>query len=588
MSGACPAGLCVPTSTTIAALRAAPDGEFVPALTVEAVFVTYVRPAATGSNGFYIQAEATGPAIFVYTASTAASTLVSQGDLINLTVSKLSSFYNIKQVEYALDPLVVVSGDHSISSLIQDFSTGGTIDEATESEIIRINGATLTSGFSSTWNMAYNGGANSTKIYYNGFFEMAACEGMTFDLLGIAGEYAGQYQIRAWRDSDFSSVDTTQCVAPDDSNWDFESTTSWDPPSGFTPSASPSFAVTDETSQVNKGSHSAKATWTTTSTMRLFARWLPQFAPDSTYKLHAWAYDKDPCGRVRTAIAEFDGSGAQVGSSTYSPYTTDVDGWVELVATITNSNSSTDHVASLSVAFNDDTGAASSCTQDPFSQAEAILDDLAFTQAVTFDSSDGALDDALPGKPTTPPLVAGVEGSTMTIFSAINNDGLLYVSVDKAAFGSDHILYIWVGAPDASMAYPPWNKSGSVQAPATGTRLFALAQEEANGYCSWQWWNDLASDWDTTGLNASSSACSGAAGTVLEGHIDLTSILGLSATTELPAWIGFAVAPYQTDDSGSLISSSQIPGSMDFDPNIDDTEIQMVHRADLLVGKVTE
>jgi len=138
-------------------------------------------------------------------------------------------------------------------------------------------------------------------------------------------------------------------------------------------------------------------------------------------------------------------------------------------------------------------------------------------------------------------LWAGIQGS------------VLYVATDDAGEGSDH--FILLAQTPGAMTNAPWAKAGLV----AQWDAF-LADENDNDYEGW---------FDAIGAT---QAATGANGGVLEGTIDLAGEFG-SVPTEVYA----AVAIYETNDGGGLLSAFQIAPTINSDGNVDAAEYQLIN-----------
>lgn len=150
---------------------------------------------------------------------------------------------------------------------------------------------------------------------------------------------------------------------------------------------------------------------------------------------------------------------------------------------------------------------------------DGLLDTNAFALA-----SNGSLD-----------LYAGILGDT------------LYVATQSAAGGNDRFILI-ADSPGAFVA-SPWSKSGTVAMPSA-----FVGNESDNNWSGW---------FDDTGAAATASAVGG----FLEATIDLAAQFGATPTS-----IQLAVASYPTADGSALVSSIQVPPSINGDQNVDATE----------------
>ena len=134
------------------------------------------------------------------------------------------------------------------------------------------------------------------------------------------------------------------------------------------------------------------------------------------------------------------------------------------------------------------------------------------------------------------------------LYAALEGD-VLYIATEDAGEGNDVFIYL-SGAP-GSLVAANWAKSGQV-----AQWDAYLADENNNDYESW-----------FDGAAGATQAATGPNGGVLEGTINLLQEFG-----SLPSQIYLAVGVFQTDDGGGLVSSQQVPASIDGDENIDALE----------------
>ncbi|MFO0839441.1 MAG: carbohydrate-binding protein [Phycisphaerae bacterium] len=135
-------------------------------------------------------------------------------------------------------------------------------------------------------------------------------------------------------------------------------------------------------------------------------------------------------------------------------------------------------------------------------------------------------------------LYAGVKGTQ------------LYVAAPDAGEGDDHFIFV-AGAPGALRA-APWAKAGQV----ANWSVF-LADENNNAF----------SGWFDVSAGVTVRSATGANGGWLEGTIDLAAELG-----QMPSGIWLALAAYPTNDGTALLSSLQVPASINGDGNVDAAE----------------
>lgn len=570
------------TGPTIADLRTAPEDTVLdPAIVVEGATVTYVKPLdGAGGNGYFIQQEATGPGIFVFTDAVDPSTLVTAGDIIDISVTEVAEYQGNKQVKTA--EATVQSSGNSVDALTQDLTNGMPLTEATEAERLRLTGGTLVHGIGDVWTVEYAAGQQSaTIVYFGGFEDFGACKNMVVSVVGIGTEFIGSHQLQIWRGEDIVDSNGDSCAPATTANWGFENGPDYEPPSGFNVALNSDIGMVDETTDFNTGDHSVGVIWYTSDNWEMRAAWLPSITgATADYRLHAWYLDEDPCAKSRVGVKRWDAAKAQVGGTAYSSYTADSARWQEVVASVTPEAG--DSYMSLFARFYDEVS-EDACYADPankettFDGGILYFDDWALTQTATFEATDGVAD-TLMGEPAAAPLLfGGVSG-------AINDIGQLYLTAPQSA-GNEHIVYVWVGEPSLSATVPAAREKDGVVAAAENGVLLALAQDQGLN-CVWEIY-DAATGWTPVDLGL--SACSDATGSMLEGRIDLTGITALNASdaNALPGNIALVLAPYGVGAGGVLDSGSQQPAPITNDNAITGDEAAAVHRNNLLVGRVT-
>jgi hypothetical protein len=124
----------------------------------------------------------------------------------------------------------------------------------------------------------------------------------------------------------------------------------------------------------------------------------------------------------------------------------------------------------------------------------------------------------------------------------------LYVAAPDAGEGNDH--FIFVADTPGPLQAAPWAKVGQV------ARWAAYLGNENNN--SWAGWFDTPA--------AVRTATGGGSGR-LEGTLDLAGEFG-----PLPPAVYLALAPYGTDNGQPLVTSAQVPGSLDGDGDVDAAE----------------
>jgi hypothetical protein len=471
-----------------------------------------------------------------------------------------------------------------VTPWVQDLSAGGAVDETTESELVRINTALLVGGGGSAYTATYGTGG-ATTLYYLGFGTLTPppCLGMTLDVQAPSGQYDTTYEVTAFRAGDFSALDDSSCTIDDDSNWDFEDwVTSADPPEDFYKVPATLFTSTQSTATVHDGASACDLTWTTVDNRDFGESWYVPVTVGAVYTFHAWLYDNDPAGRTRPAYQYYDAARATAGGAHYmTTYTTDNPAWVEVAYATVPVPAGSAYLRAFLRMYD---------VSPPFTTTATLYtDDWAVTSPVTFLPTDGLLDAWTTTAPAAPHRFYDATTPTMDIWAAINDAGTLYVATNEVhAAWSDHLLYVWIGAPHATATVAaPWAKAGTVPAPGAvaGSQLLALAQEESTGFVAVQRWTGSA--WaDLTAADATFGFDGTTDGTgVVEAAVNLVHLLGLAAANLVPSAVYAAVAPYGTADGGTLDSANQFPHpTAHIDGNVDVDELLLFQRSAVLVG----
>jgi hypothetical protein len=134
------------------------------------------------------------------------------------------------------------------------------------------------------------------------------------------------------------------------------------------------------------------------------------------------------------------------------------------------------------------------------------------------------------------------------LYAAMNGD-VLYVATQDAGEGSD--VFIYVADTPGSLVAANWAKAGQI------AQWDAFLADENN--------NDFE-NWFDAVAGAAQAATAGNGG-VLEGTLNLAMEFGA-----LPSAVYLAVGVYATNDGGALISSQQVPASVNGNGNIDAVE----------------
>ncbi|MBJ6764952.1 Ig-like domain-containing protein [Myxococcaceae bacterium JPH2] len=115
------------TSAQIQAFKNATGATFDPPMAIDGAYVTYIKPA-TGADvaGYFLQAEATGPAMFV---AASPGTLV-VGDRVNLKVGAATTLSGVIKAAGTITGLTVISQGHPVRSLNTVTPAGLTVDRS--------------------------------------------------------------------------------------------------------------------------------------------------------------------------------------------------------------------------------------------------------------------------------------------------------------------------------------------------------------------------------------------------------------------------------------------------------------------------
>jgi hypothetical protein len=142
-------------SQQIAAVRAAVDGAGL-SLRIEGALVTYIKPAlGQDSAGVFIQADVTGPAVFIAVAAADLNPALAVGDTVNLTVTEKATSAGQPRV-VAVEDFTIEASDGDVAALIQDVSAEATLVSALndfDAELIKIDG-TISTAFGGAGNPA--------------------------------------------------------------------------------------------------------------------------------------------------------------------------------------------------------------------------------------------------------------------------------------------------------------------------------------------------------------------------------------------------------------------------------------------------
>jgi hypothetical protein len=132
------------------------------------------------------------------------------------------------------------------------------------------------------------------------------------------------------------------------------------------------------------------------------------------------------------------------------------------------------------------------------------------------------------------------------LYAALSGN-VLYVATE-AAGGSANDVFIYLADTPGALRAANWAKAGQV-----ADWDAYLGNESGNNWSGW--------------FDAVAGAAQSAAGSALEGTINLATEFGA-----LPSQIYLAVGVYQTNDGGALVTSQQVPASIDGNGNINAVE----------------
>ncbi len=136
-----------PIDNGIDEARAAADGAV--DLPIVEVLVTYLKPGiGNDPAGFFVQAETTGPALFVAIDPAGLTTPVAVGDLVSFTITEMDTTGSLRQAT-AISGETIISSNNDITGLVQDVSAAADLVTALddyESELV-IAQLTVTEAF---------------------------------------------------------------------------------------------------------------------------------------------------------------------------------------------------------------------------------------------------------------------------------------------------------------------------------------------------------------------------------------------------------------------------------------------------------
>jgi hypothetical protein len=190
----------IPGCDTIAMVREAADGAV--DFDLCNVMVTYVF-----SDGYFIQATATGPGIEVYE-DTSWTADVAVGDELNMHVTSATTYHGTKEID-AHDAVTKVSTGNDVTTLEQNLTTLDLApSEDLESELVRVTGATVAGMTGSDLLINYGTLTNIPARVGN---PALLCTGAVFSVLCVVTEWDTQHRIQSFNDSDLYDIDTSAC-----------------------------------------------------------------------------------------------------------------------------------------------------------------------------------------------------------------------------------------------------------------------------------------------------------------------------------------------------------------------------------------
>ncbi|NVJ17550.1 Ig-like domain-containing protein [Myxococcus sp. AM010] len=223
------------TSTQIQAVRDAADGALDPALPIEGAFVTFIKPAVTGSSelpGFFVQAEAQGPALFVSDEAALAAVVV--GDRVSFSVSSKATTDGLRSA-VTVTGTTVISQGHPVQSQSTATPAGLAVNRSADTSATLVDGLdavdselTYLTGTIATGSSGIGAGYSGFQITTEGFTAGAAnfrlrvpatlateldiTQGCTFTLnAGPIWRFAANAQPSAFTASDLT---LSNCAAP--------------------------------------------------------------------------------------------------------------------------------------------------------------------------------------------------------------------------------------------------------------------------------------------------------------------------------------------------------------------------------------
>ena len=215
----------VESSVADAAVEAGGDGGIpVNNLPIDNAFVTYVKAAVgTDPAGFFIQADKTGPAIFVAVDPTTLNPVPVAGDEVSFKVTAVANVSQLREV-VALTGWTRVSQGKDLTTLLQDLSAATdpiTNLDGYESEYIKLS-ATAAAAFASAGTGSVSAqitttGVGAPSTNFRARFPASVQDsldlsnGCSFTLTGAMWRFTTQAQPSGWVDGDVTAI---VCPAP--------------------------------------------------------------------------------------------------------------------------------------------------------------------------------------------------------------------------------------------------------------------------------------------------------------------------------------------------------------------------------------
>ncbi len=211
------------TSEQIAAARAAADATGL-SLAIDNALVTYTK-AAFGSDvaGFFVQADQTGPALFVAVDPATTSPVLSAGDQISFVIEEMGTVGDMRQA-LAITSLTRASTGNDVSPLIQDVNAATDLVSAVSDYECELVAATLNirtdfvsagTGFIAAEVDTTGVSADSNlrlRIPNNIMGALDLTNGCVVELLGTPmWRYYSAAQLSVW---DAADVNVVSCLAP--------------------------------------------------------------------------------------------------------------------------------------------------------------------------------------------------------------------------------------------------------------------------------------------------------------------------------------------------------------------------------------